>query len=52
MVLAFCIGMSLSLASIEEMRTPAYEISEKGVKLALTESQIPHLQRTPFADLN
>ncbi|XP_030926960.1 kinesin-like protein KIN-5B [Quercus lobata] len=41
-----------SLASIEEMRTPAYEISEKGVMLALTESKIPHLQRTPFADLN
>ncbi|KAK7853037.1 kinesin-like protein kin-5b [Quercus suber] len=41
-----------SLASIEEMRTPAYEISEKGVKLALTESKIPHLQRTPFAYLN
>uniref|UniRef100_A0A7N2M7H8 C2H2-type domain-containing protein n=1 Tax=Quercus lobata TaxID=97700 RepID=A0A7N2M7H8_QUELO len=30
-------SMSLNLASIEEMRTPANEISEKGVKLALTE---------------
>jgi kinesin family protein 11 len=53
-----------SLASIEEMRTPAYEIykedntAENTLKLTLTESKIPHLavssilQRTPFADLN
>ncbi|KAG7964695.1 hypothetical protein I3843_09G183900 [Carya illinoinensis] len=54
-----------SLASIEEMRTPIFEIenkdnntSEDGLKWAVTESKIPHLaaspmlQRTPFADIN
>lgn len=53
-----------SLASIEEMREPAFKIekedntSENRLKLTLTESKIPHLtvspilQRTPFADVN